>query len=161
MNAYDAMMRGSVGSPMILGAPEILGDPALGVTVAADTDVTKYIDKGWTASDRIYFGLGNNVLLPAAGELLFTQSVQTPFKPQRLTLPSQYCPDVVIVQAKIGSVDLIEGDPVPAEVWSEVSTNNAVSWPTLDVSQQLQIRFRNNGLVAVPINLAAWGLRLR
>lgn len=150
-----------LGSPSILGAPEILGDPATAVPTASDNDITKFVDKGYTASDKIYFGLGNNTILGAGLELLFVQSVQTPFKPLRATFPSQYAPDILITQAKIGSVDLVEGDPVPLEVWSEVSRNNAISWPTLDVSQQMQIRLRNVGLIDVPVNIAFWGVRLR
>jgi len=156
-DAYSAML----GTPQILGAPEILGDPATAVPTAADQDITKYTQKGYTASDKIYFGIGDGGALAAGAEVLFRQSVQTPFKPLRLTMASQYVPDIVIVQVKIGSVDLVEGAPVPAEVWSEVSENNCVSWPTLDVSQELQIRLRNRGLIDIAVDIGVYGVRLR
>jgi hypothetical protein len=156
-NVYDQF----VGAPEILGNTEILGDPAMGLAAAPDADMTKFIQKGYTASDKIYFGLGNNFLLIAGAEALLVQSVQTPFKPLKATFPSQYCPDVLITQVKVGSVDLVEGDPIPIEVWSEVSMNNMISWPTLDVSQQMQVRLRNVGAVDVRCNIGFFGLRLR
>lgn len=155
-SAYDVL-----GAPSILGSPEILGDPASAVPNPVENDITKFIDKGYTASDKIYFGVGDGFLLAAGAERLFQKSVQTPFKPLRGTIASQYCPDLVITQAKVGAVDLVEGDPIPCEVWSEVSTNNMISWPTLDTSQQMLIRIRNRGLAAVPIDIGLWGVRLR
>lgn len=162
MNAWDRMTGAGVGSPEILSALEILGDPAMAVPTQADRDVTKYLDAGYKASDKIYFGVGNNATLAAgATGIVFQQQVQTPFKPLKLTFPSQYCPDVLINQVQIGSVLLLEGNPIPIEVWSEVSRNNQVSWPTLDTSQSLIITLTNAGLVDVLVNIGSWGIRLR
>jgi hypothetical protein len=164
MNAYDAVLGNSqrVSGPEILGNLEILGDAAMSVATEADKDIVRYTQAGFKASDKIHFGIGNNVLLPAATNgFVVQQPVQTPFKPLVLTFPSQYCPDILIQQIQIGSVLLIEGAPVCMEVWSEVSRNNRVSWPTLDTSQSLIITLSNVGAVDVRVNIAAWGIRLR
>lgn len=166
-NAWDAMMGNAqrLSGPEILarlGAVDILGDAALAVPTEADKDIVRYTEQGYKASDKIYMGVGNNALLAAgATGQVFAQQVQTPFKPLRMTFASQYCPDVLIVQVQIGSVLLIEGAPVCMEAWSEVSTNNAISWPTLDTSQSLIVTLSNVGLVDVRVNITAYGIRLR
>lgn len=162
-SAYDMMMRGgsNLGATEILGGPEILGDPATQIPTAADQDITKYIDAGWTASDKTLMGLGDGTVLLAGTEALFQVQTQTPFKVLQITQASQYVPDLVLVQCKIGSVDLVEGFPIPMEMFSEVSNNAKVSWPTLDTSQSVSMRIRNRGAVDVRIDIGFYGIRLR
>lgn len=160
-DAWQAM----VGAPMIVGRPEILGDPAAAINnlVEADAEVVKYIAEGkYTASDRIRVGIGAARTLAAGVEDTFETQVNTPFKPEIVHVPSFLQPGLMCTAFIIGPTNLIDGDPIDTSCWSEVSTQAKVSYPTANTSQKLIVKLRNNDTVAknnVSINVQ--GVRLR
>jgi len=146
----------------MMNGPEIMmGDPAALVTTEADRSVTKYIESGWVASDRITFGLGAGAPLAAGATQTFVQQTNTPFKALKVMFPSQDAPGVFVNSVRIGSIELVDGAAVPIQIWSEVSMVNEVSWVTADTSQQISFNITNTTGVAVPIAVALYGIRLR
>lgn len=161
MNVYQAMRGGRVSGTEILGQPEILGDPAALVATEADQDVVRYTQNGYRASDRIHFGVTGTQLLAAGATQTFSQGVATPFKPTKMTIPSVVAPFLVITSCKIGPTELIDGQGVAADIFSEVSLNAGISWPTVETSQEIKITLQNIGPDPVMPRVSVHGIRLR
>jgi len=158
-SAYDQIM--GVGDLEVLGDVEVLGDPAAAVATEADRDITRYTDEGWRASDKILFGIGGGVVLAPGATQTYSESVSNPFKTLRVTIPSDQAPGLVITSARIGSIELVDGQGIEAQVFSEVSRNNNVSWPTAQTSQRISFTIRNDAAVARSIYISLYGVRLR
>lgn len=170
-SAYDRFAR-QLGSPEILGLPsiggpiEILGDPIQKLAnEQEETAMIRYVDAGYTKADKIFLGVGAGPtgptpLLPAAVVTVQAQ-VNAPFKILRMTHPSDQCPDVFIERMNIGPTLLVDGPMIPLAIFSEVSTNNQISFPTLETSQSIIITLRNTSAVDTrQIAFACWGVRL-
>jgi hypothetical protein len=81
---------------------------------------------------------------------------------QRLTIPSSVSLFLMMTSAKIAAIDLIDGDPITADVFSEVSLNNGVRWPTANTGQQLQLQAANTDPAAAhEPRISLTGVRLR
>lgn len=159
-NAWDQM----TGAAQQMGAVTILGDLAAMVQdpTEADRAITKYTQQGYTASDRIFVGLEGQKILAAGVEDTFQAPVSTPFKPERVTIPSWCAPFLVITSIQIGPVLLVDGrGGIPADIFTEVSTNNRISWPTVETSQDIIFRIRNVGVAPTRVSPAVYGVRLR
>ncbi len=157
-DAYSAM----TGQPDILAGVDIVGDPAQMVEDDAGSAV-KYKQAGYTAADEIHMGIGGVATIPAAsaGNILQAQ-VSCPFKPTRVSIRSTVAPDIMVEQVRIGPTTLIEGDPIAGEIWSEVSLNQAVRWPTAETSQLIIFTLTNlNAVDAVRPGITIKGWRLR
>lgn len=154
-------LAGSVGSTEILGT-QILGDPAQAVPTKADEDFVRYTETGYYAADRTYLGVGQGPQVIAAGATaVLAVTPSTPFKIQRITMPSAAVPGLFVSNARVGPTELIDGTPIPAEVFSEVSQNNCVSWPTAETSQPISFTVTNTTAAPVSLGIAAFGTRLR
>jgi hypothetical protein len=155
----------SVGSPQILSAPQILGDPVAMVENVTQADrITKYVEGGYVAADRIDVAIGPLTNLGIGATAILTGKVVDPFKPELMFFPSTLAPGVHINQVTIGSTNMVDGNTsgIPAEKYSEVSQQCRVSYPTVPVSVEIQVRITNNS--GAPINnvaMAANGIRLR
>ncbi len=162
MNAYERLLKGGVAN---MGQIEIMGDTAAMVT-EADKGIVTYTEQGYKIADKTYVGLGlptGIVMAPAGGiDTVLDQPVVTPFKPLMLCIPSWAAPGVLVVGVQIGPTQLIDGQPIPADVFTEVSTANNFSWPTVEMSQNIHIVLRNlNALAPDPFNIGFYGIRLR
>lgn len=159
-NAYDRMM--GVGAVDILGAPEILGDPASMVEAAQEAaEMTRYTEAGYTASDKIWFGVGNGVVQATGTTVTYSESVATPFKPLKMTIASDEAPGLFITSIKIGPIELVDGAAIPAQTLSEVSLNNKISFPTAETSQKISVTVRNQSGVNRNVAISFYGVRLR
>lgn len=150
------------------GQIQIVGDTAIRVD-AAGTPV-EYTEKGYTIAEEVNLGIGGRFALqvapsPTTGfEALIPtpQNVPLPFMAQRLTIPSSVALFLMLSMAKIAAVDLIDGDPICGDIFSEVSLNNAIRWPTANTGQQVGLRAINtttSGPVEPRVSLT--GVRLR
>lgn len=168
-SVYDRM---AMSGPEILGPSrmprmsgvDIVGNPAMGVAAEAAGDAIKYKVAEYTAADQIHFGIASPAATIDAGAVgvVFQRQVSTPFKPEQVSLRSTDAPFLVIVQVQIGPTLLIDGDPIAAENWSEVSFNNDVQWPTAETSQFITFTLNNLDLVNARrpgITLRGWRLR--
>ncbi len=161
MNAYERLLR--AGGNM--GQIDILGDVAAMVT-EADKGITTYTESGYKLADKTYVGLGlatGIVMNPPGGlDITLNQPVVTPFKPLLLCIPSWAAPGVMVVGCQIGPTQLIDGQPIPADVFTEVANSANFSWPTVEMSQSINLVLRNtNAVVPDPFNIAFYGIRLR
>lgn len=148
-----------------LGAVSILGDLAALVPMPTDADqaITKYIQQGYRASDRIYVGVDTELVIPPGDVLTFRAPVSEPFKPEGLCIPSWVSPYVRIEEIKIGSVTLLDGrGAVNADTFTEQSNlGNRLSFPTVETSQEIIMRIRNvSALPQTPVP-TFYGVRLR
>jgi len=158
MPRYNEIMSGDV---------EIMGDPAMIVT-EADKSITEYTAKGFKLSDKIWVGIGNGVSIAAnaAGPTLgptltVSQQVNNPFKPYLIHFPSEYNVDTYLEQLSYGSLNMIDGDPVPNTAFSEASEIGVVSIPTVQTAQPVSIRCRNDSTDQIQVAYALRGIRLR
>lgn len=166
MRAFDRLLGvgGGVGSPSILGTPSILGDPTA-LVVEVDNPV-KYIEDGFKAADRIHVGVGGGTglaaTIAAGASVTLTAQVANPFKPEFVTIQSAKAPGLFITEIDIAATRLLDGDPIPCEVFSEVSNYGRVSWPTVGTSQFIRITVVNRNAAAVTlVGFALQGIRLR
>lgn len=162
MNAYQRLLSAG-GAAM--GQIEIMGDVAAMVT-EADKGITTYTEGGYKLADKTYVGLGlptGIVMNPPGGlDITLNQPVVTPFKPLLLIIPSWAAPGVMLVGCQIGPTQLIDGQPVPADTFTEVANSANFSWPTVEMSQNITLVLRNtNAVVPDPFNIAFYGIRLR
>jgi hypothetical protein len=163
MNAYQRLMQQGQGGAV--GTVEIVGDDAALVT-EADKGVITYIDQGYKVADKTYVGL-QAPATPAfaaapAPDVTLTVPVVTPFKPIQMVIPSWVAPGLVVVGVQIGPTQLIDGNPMPADAWTEVSTINTFSWPTVEMSQSIIVVIRNRNAFAIDFfNMGFYGIRLR
>lgn len=169
-NAYDRFRGLSdveiLGHPFVGGPVEILGDPIQKLADAQEQNrMIQYTEQGYSKADRVFLGVGAGAtgptpLLPGAVVTVAAQ-VNAPFKILRMTHPSDQCPDVFIERMNIGPTLLVDGTMIPLAIFSEVSTNNQISFPTLETSQSIIITLRNTSAVDTrQIAFACWGIRL-
>lgn len=171
-NAFSKLM--SVGAPEILlgrqqspGGGQYLGEPALRLPEgAAPPGGVQYRPDDYNAADWIMFGISNGVpggiAIGAGVQANLIQAPGNPFKPLRLFAPSTISPGLFLVQVSYGAFNLISGDPVALEMISEVSLANAISWPTVQTSQNVTCTILNAGPAPVAnVALAMYGVRLR
>ncbi len=152
MNAYDRMTMGDV---------DIMGDPA--AAVQQQEPKFRYVEKEYQNCDEIQIGIGGGaVALVPNTPTQFQVQVNTPFKPNRVVIPSSLQPNLYVVQIAYGPYNFIDGAPVPSHCFSEVSTeNNKVNWPTVQTSQNIIFTLVNRGLANIFPSIALKGLRLR
>lgn len=149
------------------GPIQILGDPAMKVPEAQGG--VKYTDQTYDIAEEINVGIGGRFEVPAAaGPLISTvralpaPNIALPFMTQRATIPSSVALYFLISVAKIAAVDLIDGDPICADIFSEVSLNNGVRWPTANTGQNIKLVVDNTdtGSAHEP-RMSLTGVRLR
>jgi hypothetical protein len=150
------------------GQIQVVGDTAIRVDQSGSP--IEYTEKGYTIAEEINLGLGNRFSIPAApsptaSSILAVPSpnnVSLPFMAQRLTIPSSVSLFLMMTSAKIAAIDLIDGDPITADVFSEVSLNNGVRWPTANTGQQIQLQAANTDPAAAhEPRISLTGVRLR
>ena len=156
MSMYDDLMRGSVGDVDISD-----------VDISGPAELTErlnpqlYADRPFTREDEVDLGGYDGVsIAPAAAHDMAIQS-DNPFKPIAICIPSWQAPGLQITNIKISGVNLIEGNAIPADVFTEVSTMNKVSFPTIQTSGRIIISFRNNSAGAITPNVGIKGRRIR
>ncbi len=155
-NVYDQLM-GRVGD-VDIGDIDI-GDP----TEMVDKLAAKmYTERPFTREDEVDVGGYDGVAIAALGGTHTLQvQVDNPFKPVAFIVPSWQAPGLQISNIKIASVNLVEGQPVPADLFTEVSTQNGVSYPTIQTSGRILIDFINRSAAAITPNVALKGRRIR
>jgi hypothetical protein len=152
-----------------LGNVEILGEPAEEVEVA-DEFAVKYKGKRYKNADKINIGVSGTQELDAYSgtgpgvPFQFQVAVSTPSKVYKVTIPSFIAPFLVISQVTIGPWRLVDGQPISADIWSEVSRNNSVNWPTAETSQNITFSGESFATAAVAMRqprITLFAIRLR
>ena len=140
-SVYDRMQS-------LNGNVDVLGDAA--IRVNAPTNPVQYRETDYTIAEEVNLGLGGRVEVPAAPSTTLSSTLQLPtpntslpFMTQRVTIPSSVALFLMLSQAKIAAIDLIDGEAICADVFSEVSLNNGVRGPTAQTGQQIGITIQN------------------
>jgi len=156
-NMLDRLMApGSVGD-VDIGDVDI-GDP---VELADKLAAKMYTDRPFSREDEVDLGGYDGVAIaPGASHDLAVQ-VDNPFKPLAVVIPSWQAPGLQITNIKIASVNLVEGNAIPADLFTEVSTQNNVRYPTIQTSGRVIISFTNNSAAPITPNVALKGRRIR
>lgn len=156
-NMLDSLMApGSVGD-IDIGDVDI-GDPAELVEALASR---KYTERPFSREDEVDLGGYDGVAIaPGASHDLAIQ-VDNPFKPLAFVVPSWQAPGLQITNIKISSVNLVEGNAIPADIFTEVSTQNNVRYPTIQTSGRVIVSFTNNSANPITPNVALKGRRIR
>lgn len=160
-SVYDSVMRRS------LSAVEILGDPAQ--SVAEPERFVKYQDKVYKVAEEINVGIGGReTVLAATSPTVGTErqipspNIDQPFLTQRVTIPSSVALYLMVSFAQVSSVVLLDGDAICADIFSEVSLNNGVRWPTAQTGQSFRISIINtDNTSAHEPRMTLTGVRLR
>lgn len=163
------MARGTVYDKLVgkVDAVEILGDPAQ--AVEEPERFVKYQNKIYRVAEEVNVGIGGRFAIPAAVSptdgsqaRIPSPNIDQPFLTQRVTIPSQSSLYLLLVFAQVSSIVLIDGDPVCGDIFSEVSLNNGVRWPTIQTGQSVKVDFENaNPLAAVEPRMSLTGVRIR
>ncbi len=174
MNAFDKLLRsGSVGAPEILfgrghsPGQSYLGDPAQAFSgEGAPPGTIQYRPEEYTAADFTIFGISNRtpggIVIGPGLTAPLASAPGTPFKPIRLFAASTVAPGLFLVQLSYGAFNLLDGDPVPLEMITEVSLANAVSFPTIATSQLVTVQVLNaTGAAIQNVALGMLGVRVR
>lgn len=137
-------MAGSVYNEVVrrVNGVDILGDPAQ--RVDAPLKYVDYVDKKYTQAEEVQFGLsGRQAIAAATSERLDAPSTDQPFLALRATIPSSVALYFVINFMQVSSVVLLEGNPICGDIFSEVSLNNGVRWPTVQTGTAYKMDFEN------------------
>jgi hypothetical protein len=153
---YDDLMRGSVGDVDVSDV-DISGPAELTERLTPQL----YADRPFTREDEVDLGGYDGVSIAPGGAHDMAIQSDNPFKPVAICVPSWQAPGLQITNIKISGVNLIEGNAIPADVFTEVSTMNKVSFPTIQTSGRIIISFRNNSLAAITPNVGIKGRRIR
>lgn len=154
------------------GNVRILGDHTLGdaaIPVDEPTNPVKYQNQQYKTAEEVNLGLGGRFAIPAAPSTVLstvlpipTPNTSLPFMTQRVTIPSSVSLFLMMTQAKIAAIDLIDGEAICGDIFSEVSLNNGVRWPTAQTGQQIQTSIGNTDTAAAhEPRLSLTGVRLR
>ena len=142
-NMYEDLVRR-------VGSVEILGDPALKVENTPEGTAIKYKDKTYTRAEQINVGVGGRAIVAAAPDATTSTTAQIPspnldlpFLPQKVTIPSSVALYLMLSFAQVSSVVLIDGDAICCDIFSEVSLNNHVRWPTAQTGQSIRLAVDN------------------
>lgn len=162
-SVYDSVVRR--GSSV--SAVEILGDPAQ--AVSEPERFVKYQDKTYRVAEEINVGIGGRAVIDAAvsptvgtERQIPSPNIDQPFLAQRVTIPSSVALYLMMSFAQVSSVVLLDGDAICADIFSEVSLNNGVRWPTAQTGQSFRISLINtDNTAAHEPRLSLTGVRLR
>jgi hypothetical protein len=155
-SVYDAMLQDVEIITRPRGAS--LGNPAMAVDQAPEDAAVEYTQDKYNNADRINVGVGGLFAVPASST---AQIISNPFRTQKVTIPSSVAEFLLLDQITIGSVNLIDGDPICADIFSEVSLNNQVNWPTAQTGQQFRITVTNADAAPHQPRITLSGIRLR
>lgn len=151
------------------GNVQVLADPALQVEQAQAQSMVKYTEQGYNNAEEVNIGLGGRFSIPAAaspttGTVLPLPSPNTslPYMTQRVTIPSSVALFLMVTTAKIAAIDLIDANSICGDIFSEVSLNNGVRWPTAQTGQQIQVSVENTDATSAhEPRMSLTGVRLR
>ncbi len=154
------------------GSVQVLGDHTLGdaaVAVEAAPNPVQYQNQQYKTAEEVNLGLGGRFVIAAAAsptvgttESLPSPNTSLPFMTQRVTIPSSVALFLMVRSAKIAAIDLIDGEPICGDIFSEVSLNNGVRWPTAQTGQQIQVSIDNTDtLSSHEPRVSLTGVRLR
>ena len=156
-DVYNALTR-QLGAVEILGG--MLGDPALKVDTA--TKGIQYKDKSYSVAEEINVGIGGRfVVLAGATSPIPSPSLDQPFLATRATIPSSVALYFMLQFAQVSSVVLLDGDAICGDIFSEVSLNNGVRWPTAQTGQSFKFSFQNTDVADHEPRFSLTGVRLR
>lgn len=150
------------------GNVEVLGAPAI-LSESISQDAVRFYNNGFKSADEVNLGLTGiqewaaapNPLTPNYQDVP-NPTLDLPFSTQRVTIPSTVAPFFVISNVKIAAIQLIEGQPVCGEIFSEVSLNNGVRWPTAQTGQNIRMTLGNTDTAnAYQPRVSLTGIRLR
>lgn len=155
-NVLDSLL-GSVGDVDIGGQVDI-GRPTEQVDALT---AEAYTERPFTREDEVDLGGYDGVAIAPGGTHDLSVQSDNPFKPLAVVIPSWQCPGLQLANIKISSVNLIEGNPIPCDIFSEVSTKNHVSFPTIQTSGRIIFSFINTSAAPITPNVAVKGKRIR
>lgn len=149
------------------GNVQVLGDAAMAVDTAPNP--VKFTNNEYKTAEEVNLGLGGRFVVAAAtGPTTSTTialpapNTSLPFMTQRVTIPSSVALFLMVATAKIAAIDLIDGEAICADIFSEVSLNNGVRWPTAQTGQQIQLAIANTDTASShEPRVSLTGVRLR
>lgn len=135
----------------MLGDIEILGDPALALAEGnGEPFAVKYKDKEYRNAYFTNLGVSGRQLIPAApnpaqGTVvgIVPPNIQEPYKTLSVTVSSAVAEFLLFNKINIGSTVLLNGRPITAALFSEVSLNAKVRWKTAQTGQAFEIDMEN------------------
>lgn len=148
-NAYQRAM--GIGG---LGAVDILGAAAEGTDGQGET-YQYTANRDYTKGYRIDFGFGFDgstglpAVIPNGARREFAIHPRTPFKPSELIIPSEIAPGLFLANLEHADRKYVDGDPIPASTYSEVSTRKELELPTVDPSDRFIVEILNISGAAV------------
>jgi hypothetical protein len=145
------------------GGSASVGNPAIRLDQPNAASEYAYTQDQFNKGDVINVGVGGTFSVPAATSVQIpTPNISNPFKAEKVTIPSSVAEFLLLQQVTIGATNLIDGDAICADIFSEVSLNNCVSWPTAQTGQQFRVQIQNADAVnAHQPRLTLTGIRLR
>lgn len=154
------------GSVQILG-DHTLGDAAMAVEQAPNP--VKYQNQIYKTAEEVNLGLGGRFEIDAAPSATASTTAAVPapntslpYMTQRVTIPSSVALYLMVRTAKIAAIDLVDGEAICADIFSEVSLNNGVRWPTAQTGQQIQVAIDNTDPASAhEPRVSLTGVRLR
>lgn len=135
----------------MLGDIEILGDPAVVLAEGGgESFAVRYKDKEFNNAYFTNLGVSGRQVIPAAATpvqgtivAITPPNIQEPYKALSVTISSAVAEFLLMNKINIGSTVLLNGRPITAAMFSEVSLNNKVRWKTAQTGQAYEIDMEN------------------
>ncbi len=165
--AYDMIQQGM--GDVDIGAIDVMGEPT--ELVQGLGKKGQYTNRAYGDEDQVDLGIDSaahpQTGINATGQVLAGSTVilrvqvSSPLKPVNFHVTSGNAFFFNIVSAKIGPIVLVEGDPIPADKYSEVSMYAWVDWPTMQTSQLFELTVANIGALPHRFRASIKGKRVR
>jgi hypothetical protein len=152
-----------------VGAIDVMGEPT--ELVQGLSKKGQYTNRAYGDEDQVDLGIDSAAhpqpsinatgQVLAGGTAILRVQVSSPLKPVNFHVTSGNAFFFNIVSAKIGPIVLVEGDPIPADKYSEVSLYAKVDWPTMQTSQLFELTITNIGALPHRFRGSIKGKRVR
>lgn len=141
---------------------EMIGDEPPEPPEKPQPDRSRFVPD-WHPLRRVkaWIGLGERVEVPAGGSVTQSHEAEELTKLERIIIDPS-AEGLTVVSVKVGSHELIEGDGIDAQTFSEVerSARTEQYLPTLCRGDKLSATLHNHTGGPIRVSLGAYGLRL-
>lgn len=125
---------------------------------AIDPNAVAVAQRQLTTRRRQPLGFTPAIAVAAGATFELRAEIQEVFRLERLMIPSELAPFIIINDAKVGTVSQFANSaPVPGSMFSEVSTFSNVDWRTANLGNDIVLNCTNIGTVEIDVYAGAIG----
>lgn len=166
IGAWDIIGQNGAGPQVMTPSPgtsDVSGQIAalsskLAELRAIDPNAVAVAQRQLTTRRRQTIGFTPAIDVQAGDPFELRAEIQEVFRLERLMIPSEVAPFIIINDAKVGTVSQFANSaPIPASMFSEVSTFSNVDWRTANLGNDIVLMCTNIGAQAIDVYAGAVG----